>query len=139
MIGLKSLHMEYVLYRDGCPQNPTKQHFPSFAAMFLPVQAAPSTTQQFLSQSTVNPTRSQGDLKVRLIHTTCVAYFEKIHSRDRMVLESCFSSTHFIYYDICVMAGVTQYHHVPIRRQRDKAPNTLSVHLRQGVRAGCHK
>lgn len=42
-----------------------------------------------------------------------VAYFENVHSKDGTAPTSYFSSTHFIYYGICVTAGMTQYHQVP--------------------------
>lgn len=76
---------------------------------------------------------SRGFQSAASSHNVHVAYFENVHSKDGTTPTSYFSSIHFIYYDICATAGMTQYHQVPGQMTETRLPNTLPVHLRQGA------
>lgn len=107
------------------PPNPREQQFPSPAAMIPPVQVSPPTTQKSDSQSTVYPTVGQGEFKVQLVHSMCVACFENMNRMGRMATVSCFSTTHVICYYMWVSAGVIQGHQVPGQKtERQGCPTT---------------
>lgn len=68
------------------PPNPREQQFPS--AMFPPVQVSPPTTQKAVSQSTVDPTGSQGEFKAQLVQPMCDQEAPNLGPEDR---ETCLS------------------------------------------------